>query len=108
VRQPSSENATRIAGERLVIQHKVEPVAIAERVSIDKLVPQAAFLLVLALFSLSVEAQQSYRSHQELSGRVLRNAGQPDKKPPASQGLPMRFKGWKHPGKYRSGYPLVI
>jgi hypothetical protein len=43
-------------------------------------------------------------SHQQLSGRVLRNAERPDKKISASRGLPMRFKGWNRPGNLRSDY----
>ena len=63
-------------------------------------------LLVFALcltLSASGWAQQSYRGYQQLSGRALKKAGQPDKKP-SSRALPMRFLGWKHPGKFGPEY----
>jgi hypothetical protein len=61
------------------------------------------------LFVQGGRAQQSYRSYQQLSGRGLKKADSAAKKPSASHGfpssgLPMRFKGWKHPGKSRSEY----
>jgi len=62
-------------------------------------------LLVLGLLLLPTsEAQQSYRSYQQLSGRVLNNATGSKQKIRASRAKPMRFKGWNYPGKYRSDY----
>jgi len=62
------------------------------------------FVLVPFLLLAPGRAQQSYRSYQKLSGRVLKNAQELEKKPSASNGLPVPFKGWKHPGKVRSDY----
>ena len=64
----------------------------------------AALLLVECLLVAFCPAQQSYHNYQRLSGRVLKNTGQPEKKAPASHGLPTPFKGWNHPGKFRSDY----
>jgi len=60
-------------------------------------------VLAIALARVSV-AQQSYRSYQQLSGRVLRNAQPLDKTPSVSPGLPMRFEGWNHQEKSRPNY----
>jgi len=62
------------------------------------------FPVIAVFFVQAGVAQQSFRSYQQLSGRALKNARQPDKKASTSQGSPMRFKGWNHPGKFRSDY----
>jgi len=69
-------------------------------------VPSRLVLLLAVAFMLAdpSPAQQSFRSYQQLSGRVLTNAGQADRKAPARHGLPTRFKGWHHPGQFRSDY----
>ena len=77
---------------------------------IPRLLSRSLLFLVPAIFFVQGSpAQQSYRSYQQLSGRVLRNTDTAAKKPTgiyglSTGGLPMRFKGWKHPGKFRSEY----
>src|SRR5580704_1625113 len=72
--------------------------------STSKWPARALSLLVFTLLTAGTYAQQSYRTQQQLSGRVLRNNDPQPKKPSTSHAMPMRFKGWKHPGKFRSEY----
>jgi hypothetical protein len=60
------------------------------------------FALVLSIPS-PAQQQQSYRSHQRLSGRVLRSNGKHEKGSP-NRGTPMGFQGWNHPGKFGADY----
>jgi hypothetical protein len=62
------------------------------------------FPVIAVFFVQAGVAQQSYRSYQQLSGRVLKNAGQPDTKATPSRATPMRFTGWNHPKKLRPDY----
>ena len=47
-------------------------------------------------------AQQSYRSYQQLSGRVLNRAE--GARSMSSAGQPTRFTGWRHPGRFGQSY----
>jgi hypothetical protein len=58
-------------------------------------------LLPVLLVS-SGEAQQSYRSYQQLSGRILGREGQSGRRP--SSDVLTRFRGWKHPVKSKFEY----
>lgn len=50
-------------------------------------------------------AQQSYRSYQQLSGKVLRSVGQQEaKRPPLSRNMPLRFQGWKNAKRFDPAY----
>jgi len=61
-------------------------------------------ILALALSTPSLAQQsQSYQSYQRLSGKVVRSVGSPEKKSP-QRGAPMKFQGWKHPGKFGPEY----
>lgn len=49
-------------------------------------------------------AQQSYRSFERLSDRLPQTASQAFARGRASDSLPIRFKGWKHRGKFPPEY----
>jgi hypothetical protein len=74
------------------------------RFSIGRLLQRAMPLLALVLLAASIEAQQSYRSYQRLSGHVLSNAAQTEKNKSLNKGLSLRFRGWKHTGKFSAKY----
>jgi hypothetical protein len=66
--------------------------------------PPLCWVLALVLSTPSLAQQpQSYRSYQRLSGKVLRNVGKPERNSPQC-GTPMKFQGWKHPGKFGPEY----
>jgi hypothetical protein len=51
----------------------------------------------------SLAQQQSYRSYQHLSGKVLGSDGKPAKKSPHRR-TPMPFQGWSHHGRFGPQY----
>jgi len=61
-------------------------------------------LILILAFSLDASAQQSYRSYQQLSGRVLRTVGQKIANAPLPRNMPLRFQGWKHPERFGPDY----
>ena len=72
----------------------------------NRVIPPSQFWLLLALVlsaPVSAQQQQSYRSYERLSGRVLRSVDKPGKDF-SQRKAPMPFQGWKHPGKFAPDY----
>ena len=70
-------------------------------VPLKRVIPHLQLLLILPLV-LSIpsvaQQQQSYRSYQQLSGRVLRSIEKPKTETNSpKRNTPMPFQGWKHP-----------
>ena len=69
----------------------------------ERLCLALCFLVLAVLLSSKAVSQQSYRSYQQLPGRVLENGPQAQTKT-FSRALPMPFMGWNHPGKSGADY----
>ena len=61
-------------------------------------------VLACAISIPSLAQQQSYRSYQQLSGRVLRQTGQSQQRPSFDRSMPMRFQGWKYAERFGPDY----
>src|SRR5260370_5016766 len=66
--------------------------------------PPLWLVLALVLSIPSLAQQQSYRSYQQLSGRVLRKQDQSQRKHSFDRSMPLRFHGWRHPERFGTDY----